>query len=355
MSPTRTPDTRTVWPWPGVTACAVANSALIRNGAPSHGNRRRWWASTYPPTAGRDGRQRDDRREVAQVLADRAPHFVSSCSLAGTSETLRSRPCCLISVRRKSTRVLQRLLQLVERRRRQREPVRAGLRDRAQVGRLLGLARHVGPQRRALVVLRDRRVDALDRVAGEEEAVGAERVGELRRGDHDPEPLAVRVARAALAGEAGERLRRLLVDRALGGERLVLDRVLAPGQDDLVLAARRRADLLEERHGALLERRERRARRVAGRATARAARARRRGRGPAGRTGRPRRASCSSTGRRGARRGSGAARAGTRRSGCAAPARRRSACAAARRPRRTAAGRGRRASRPSCRSRRSAT
>ena len=46
MSPTRTPDTRTVWPWPGVTACAVANSALIRNGASSHGNRRRWWAST---------------------------------------------------------------------------------------------------------------------------------------------------------------------------------------------------------------------------------------------------------------------------------------------------------------------
>ena len=28
MSPTRTPETRTVWPWPGVTACAVENSAF---------------------------------------------------------------------------------------------------------------------------------------------------------------------------------------------------------------------------------------------------------------------------------------------------------------------------------------
>jgi hypothetical protein len=28
ISPTCTPDTRTDWPWPGVTACAVENSAL---------------------------------------------------------------------------------------------------------------------------------------------------------------------------------------------------------------------------------------------------------------------------------------------------------------------------------------
>ena len=30
MSPMRTPDTRTVWPWPATTACAVENSALSR-------------------------------------------------------------------------------------------------------------------------------------------------------------------------------------------------------------------------------------------------------------------------------------------------------------------------------------
>ena len=32
MSPMRTPDTRTVWPWPAITACAVWNSALSTNG-----------------------------------------------------------------------------------------------------------------------------------------------------------------------------------------------------------------------------------------------------------------------------------------------------------------------------------
>ncbi len=30
--PIWTPETRTDWPWPGVTACAVENSALIVNG-----------------------------------------------------------------------------------------------------------------------------------------------------------------------------------------------------------------------------------------------------------------------------------------------------------------------------------
>ena len=41
MSPTRTPATRTVWPWPGVTACAVESSALSRSGDSSHGKRMR--------------------------------------------------------------------------------------------------------------------------------------------------------------------------------------------------------------------------------------------------------------------------------------------------------------------------
>ena len=42
MSPTRTPETRTVWPWPGVTAWAVENAACSWNGLPSHGKRIRW-------------------------------------------------------------------------------------------------------------------------------------------------------------------------------------------------------------------------------------------------------------------------------------------------------------------------
>jgi hypothetical protein len=46
MSPIRTPDTRTVWPWPAVTAWAVENSAFSRSGASSHGKRRRCWSST---------------------------------------------------------------------------------------------------------------------------------------------------------------------------------------------------------------------------------------------------------------------------------------------------------------------
>ncbi len=43
MSPTRTPDTRTVWPWPAITACAVWNSAFSVYGLSwTNGNRIRW-------------------------------------------------------------------------------------------------------------------------------------------------------------------------------------------------------------------------------------------------------------------------------------------------------------------------
>ena len=45
MSPTRTPETRTVWPWPAVTAWAVANSAFRTSGDASHGKRMRCWSS----------------------------------------------------------------------------------------------------------------------------------------------------------------------------------------------------------------------------------------------------------------------------------------------------------------------
>ena len=44
-SPIFTPETRTVWPWPGVTACAVENSALSLIGLSStSGKRSRWLA-----------------------------------------------------------------------------------------------------------------------------------------------------------------------------------------------------------------------------------------------------------------------------------------------------------------------
>jgi hypothetical protein len=44
MSPTRTPATRTVWPWPGVTAWAVVISAFSSNGfSSSSGIRSRWF------------------------------------------------------------------------------------------------------------------------------------------------------------------------------------------------------------------------------------------------------------------------------------------------------------------------
>ena len=44
MSPICTPETRTDWPWPGATACAVENSALIVNCEDwMNGKRRRSW------------------------------------------------------------------------------------------------------------------------------------------------------------------------------------------------------------------------------------------------------------------------------------------------------------------------
>ena len=43
MSPTRMPAMRTVWPWPGMTAWAVENSALTGNGAAWNGKRKRSW------------------------------------------------------------------------------------------------------------------------------------------------------------------------------------------------------------------------------------------------------------------------------------------------------------------------
>ena len=45
MSPISTPATWTVWPWPGVTACAVSSSTLMRIGVSSASGKRKRWLS----------------------------------------------------------------------------------------------------------------------------------------------------------------------------------------------------------------------------------------------------------------------------------------------------------------------
>src|SRR6476469_3775621 len=101
-----------------------------------------------------------------------------------------------------------------------------------------------------------RRFDALDLVA-EEEAALRVGVGERRLVEQHAEPLAVGVTGAALPREARQRLRGLLVDRAARRELRVVDLVLGPGQDRLVLTLRRLGDLRVERHGLLGELRQR--------------------------------------------------------------------------------------------------
>ena len=52
ISPICTPETRTDWPWPGVTACAVENSAFIVKGLDwMNGNRSRSLVRMYPAIA----------------------------------------------------------------------------------------------------------------------------------------------------------------------------------------------------------------------------------------------------------------------------------------------------------------
>src|SRR4051812_41647742 len=131
---------------------------------------------------------------------------------------------------------------------------------RAQVGRLLGLAGRVRAQRRARG--RRRRVDAGDGLAGDQELARVLRVDVVAAGQQDAEPLAVGVARTALAGQARQGLDGLLVDRAVRRERAVLDLVVAPGQDHVVLAVGGQADLLVERDGLVVELGQRRDRRA---------------------------------------------------------------------------------------------
>ena len=85
MSPTRTPETRTVWPWPGVTACAVVNAAWSWKVLPSHGKRMRCVVQDVAAHERGDDDEPDDGPEVPGVLGDRALHFDSSFKVAGTS------------------------------------------------------------------------------------------------------------------------------------------------------------------------------------------------------------------------------------------------------------------------------
>ena len=75
ISPTSTPAMLTVWPWPGVTACAVASSAsTLTKSRPSTGtpagSDSRWLSRITTATTSEIEEQDDDRHEVAQVLAD---------------------------------------------------------------------------------------------------------------------------------------------------------------------------------------------------------------------------------------------------------------------------------------------
>ena len=121
----------------------------------------------------RDEREPEDRGEVAGVLADRRLHACSSFTRGRHVGDLEVGALGLEVLAQPVDGLLQRLRLGGGRRAAARsKPCGAGVGHGAQVGRLLGLARHVGAQRRARVVLGRRRVDALQRLAGEEELVG---------------------------------------------------------------------------------------------------------------------------------------------------------------------------------------
>ncbi len=154
IEPIFTPATRTVCPWPGVTACAVGQLGLQpdRLRPRSSGSAAAGWRGCSAPTPSADHGQADHGDEVARVLAQRA-HHRRPTSFELTRNCL-SRPCALDLAPHDSA---------------PRGPGRArtasapcgvfgrprattgspGPGDRAQVGRLLRLARHVGAQRRA--------------------------------------------------------------------------------------------------------------------------------------------------------------------------------------------------------------
>ena len=83
ISPTSTPAMLTVWPWPGVTACAVDISASIsKKSLPTTGTQagsaRRCLLRITLPTSAATSDQADDGQEVRQVLADRRSHLAFS-------------------------------------------------------------------------------------------------------------------------------------------------------------------------------------------------------------------------------------------------------------------------------------
>ena len=83
ISPTSTPAMFTVWPWPGVTACAVDMSALrTKKSLPTSGTHAGSVSRCLPrmntATAPAISDQAEDRHEVDPVLADRGPHGVPS-------------------------------------------------------------------------------------------------------------------------------------------------------------------------------------------------------------------------------------------------------------------------------------
>ena len=272
--------------------------------------------------AGGDQHQAEHGEEVLRVLADRAltasPAAIRSTSAASASSpatsSSSSRPSALSSSRSQSTALRAR-------------PARsaawnAGVpvstwrcgggagRVRAQVRRLLRLARHVGASSggRFAAAAGWRRSAARAwwrSTPGRSVTRFLPPAASTR--NHAPLASPERLSPA----RPGSGFGRLLVDLALGRELLVGHRVHRPRLDDLVLAARRAADLAVAAGRCARSGRRGRAPSGAGRRRGRAARARRRGRAARARTAARRRASRSESARPGAARRPARAAAGT--------------------------------------------
>ena len=246
-SPIFTPATCTLWPWPGVTAWALSSSTYMRTG------------SVLPREAHAAAGEDVARRRRARSRRGRGSPGPSLQFL----RIARIIAAALLEPRRRSRRgrATLRLVaggeQLQLRRSAMRDRARAcAVRSRAaaelaRVSTLRGGGARASSRGSAAPASRTarragtagmravrRRVDARDRLErGAEQAVAE--VERLRAAlAEDLEPLAVGVERAALAGEAGQELAGLLVDRARRRERRVGHRLVAARHEHLVRAAR---------------------------------------------------------------------------------------------------------------------
>ena len=245
-----------------------------------------------------DRQEAEDRQEIAQVVSDRLAHqpFAPFTGLDGSGslmpfarwnedQSLLHPVNCLSTVASSLLGgvVLARRLELLHvgelthdvrvprgegvlLRARGGDALAARLRGRrradltAEIGRILGLTRHVGTERRlrGRLLGRLRAEEAVRRDAGQRcgQVGGAERRdGVGAASTEHAELLPVRVSRAALSRHAREPVRRLLVDLRRGRIAVaVRNPGVAPGDDDVVEAGGQSPPLLEERKRVVAER-----------------------------------------------------------------------------------------------------